>query len=160
MKKVLAALLVGLLSLALSGVAGAAPDEAAVDIAKGKGTDSEGGTFQFSAIDLDGDAFIDSAATGHVSYELGSSFFKGQVTCLKAGGGFTTLAGPIEKTNLPLGEGAGFHIIVLDGEPFGEPDAFRRTIFPGTQSPDCGIFFLPQPIVEGDIVVIDARPLA
>ena len=36
MKKVLAALLVGLLSLTLSGVAGAASDQSAVDIAKGK----------------------------------------------------------------------------------------------------------------------------
>jgi hypothetical protein len=71
MKKVLAALLVGLLTLALSGVAGATSDRMAVDIfAKGKGTDARGGTFNFLATDLDGNP--DTPATGHVSYEIGS----------------------------------------------------------------------------------------
>ena len=70
MKKVLAALVVGLLCLTLSRVAGAASDKTVVDIAKGKGTDSQGGTFQFSATDLDGHPdTVD--ATGHVSYDRG-----------------------------------------------------------------------------------------
>jgi hypothetical protein len=171
MKKVIAAQLVGLLTLTLSGVAGAASDQAAVDIAKGKGTDTDHfGTFNFTAIDLDGDPFT-VGAKGHVSYEGRNAFsgfsLKGPVTCLQvttdpvSGVHFATLSGPIEKTNDPILEGAFFFIHVTDsGLPNGEGDTFNLTSFQAPRSCLQSQFETPRPITEGDILISDGTPPA
>jgi len=164
MKKVLAALL-----LTLSGVAGAASDQAAVDIAKGNGKDTDQfGTFNFTAIDLDGDPST-VGAKGHVSYEfpiVPTFYFKGTVTCLQvatdpvSGQRVATLSGPIEKTNVPEAEGSFFFIRVTDtGLPNGEGDTFTVSTF---QAPICSQAQpeLPSQIREGDILISDGTPPA
>lgn len=149
-------LLVRLLTLALTGVAGAAKQD--VDFTKGKGVrfSSSSSGFSFEVKDLDTDPTTD-AAEGKFTYK-GTPSIKGKVACLRVDGQNAYFSGKIEKSNAPFWEGKIFIVKVTDsGQQGGDGDLLDITYVATSEPPSCST---PtggsQRIEKGNIVVKDA----
>ena len=178
MKKLLAALslalLVGLLALAMSGVAGAThnnkTDVPPQDFTTGAGKFSTGGVeqkFAFSAHDADALSATPEARNGHYVVEARAPLpgaplveVKGEVDCLRVLGNRAFFGGPIEKSSNPALEGqfAFFDVVDNDQAPANgaAPDQFRFELLRGT--PVCFGPISGLPITQGNITVHDGQP--
>lgn len=182
MKRLALALLVGLLVLALPGVAGAKKKQDDVDFTKGKGETAfpnpilnpDGSVtvvtfiqkFNFKAKDLDADPVTD-AAKGKLSYERGtrdsngstssSSKLKAEVTCLRVAGDSAVFLAQVKKSSDPnIQEGDTIQVDVFaQSQPDEPPDLFQlREVPPSTPCPAPDGF--GAPLDKGNIVVNDA----
>lgn len=171
------ALLVGALTLAASGVAGAKKSK--TDSAKGKGEivqEGEGTTrtqkFKLKAKDVDKDPLTD-AAKGKISFQLlveeegGGELFagrlEGKVVCLRVDEGAAVLVAEVTEVSGDLTgnfqEGDFILNSVLDsGEPKGQGDLYAAGF---TQSETCPApSGAGQPITDGNITVKDVAAVA
>ena len=177
MKRLLAALslalMVGLLALSMSGVAGAThnnkPDVPPQDFTTGAGKFVTGGVeqkFSFSAHDADANPLTFEARNGHYNVEArapGTGMLveiQGEVTCLRVVANRAYFGGPIEKSSNPalVGQFAFFDSVDNDQPPVNGaiPDQFRFEFLRGTPlclGPISGI-----PITQGNITVHDGQP--
>lgn len=160
MNKLLAALTlavaVGLLTLTLTGIAGAASN---TDSAKGNGTTVNNVKFSFKAADLDGNptTFEAKGKFNYASTIPGNPYYKGEVTCLNVLGQGARFVAKITKSDNPTFLGYFAEVHVLDsGQKGGEGDEFTVREFHGSD-PGCATPPLPpgDPLTKGNVVVND-----
>lgn len=157
MKRILTtlALLVALLALALTGVAGAKAPKA--NSAKGSGADAIG-KFSFNVKDTDGDPATDEAK-GKFSLKNEAGSLKGKLSCLRVEGNLATFKGVVAKAGGDLKdlEGQTFEFDVTDsGQRGGEGDLFGADFSSEPETCDAPAGG-SLPVEKGNIKVTDAE---
>jgi hypothetical protein len=171
MKRIFAALFLGLvvaLVVAASGVASADPPNdfttGAGKIERTQGPSTVEEKFAFSAYDEDDSPSTQAARNGHFAYEftqftatslLTELDIKGSVDCVVVDGNHAAFSGPIKKSSSnPELEGQHAYFSVVDNDSTGMPDQF---LFHGIHFPlPCDGFPEAQDITSGNILVSDA----